>query len=73
MLPLFTGGCWVRRQLPNGIWYISVGLKLMNLLSSVQGILGIKLAEAFSTADYSTTVIQILMLLAEGCYPGQRL
>jgi len=29
-LDLIAGGCWARRQLPNGIRYVSVASKLMN-------------------------------------------
>ena len=42
---LFAGGCWSQRQLHAGIRYISVALKLMISLTSVEGDLGRTLAE----------------------------
>jgi len=68
ILTLFAGGCWARSQLSNGIGYVSVASKLMKLLSSVEGILGIKLAIFYSMADISTTARQILMHFAAGCW-----
>ena len=67
-LILFAGGCWARRQLPNGIRYVSVASKLRNSLSSAEGILGIQLAVFYWTADMSTATRQILMLFAGGCW-----
>jgi len=60
ILMLFAGGCWARRQLRNGIRYVSVPSRLMNSLSSVEGVFGIKLAIFYSTADISTTAGGIL-------------
>jgi len=73
ILMLFAGGCWAWRQPSNGIRYFSVASELMNSLSSVQGVLGIKLAIFYSMADYSTTAPRILMLFAGGCWPWHRL
>ena len=73
ILLLFAGDRWARRQLSNGIRYVSVASKLMNSLSSVEGGLGIKLAIFYSTAVYSTTAGRILMLFAGGCWPWHRL
>jgi len=67
ILLLFVGSCWARCQLPNGIRYLSVASKLRNSLSSVESVLGFKLAILYSMADYSTTTGRILMLSAEGC------
>jgi len=49
------GDRWARRQLRNGIRYVPVASKLRKSLSSVEGVLGIKLAIFYSMADYSTT------------------
>jgi len=68
ILYLFAGGCWARRQLPNGIWYISVASELRNSLSSVEGVLGIKLAILYLTADISTTTGRILIPFTGGCW-----
>ena len=68
VLTLFAGGCWARSQLSNGIGYVSVESKLMKSLSSVEGVLGIKLAIFYSMADYSTTGRRILNLFAGGCW-----
>jgi len=68
VLTLFAGGCWARSQLSNGIGYVSVASKLMKSLSSVEGVLGIKLAIFYSMADYSTTGRRILNLFAGGCW-----
>ena len=38
ILDLVAGDCWARRQLPNGIRYVSVASKLRNSLSSVERI-----------------------------------
>jgi len=73
ILMLFVGGCWARRQLSNGIRYVFVASKLRKSLSSVECILGVKLAIFYSTADYSTTARQILMLFVGGCWPWHRL
>jgi len=64
----FAGDCWARRQLPNGIRYISVASKPMQSLSSVQGVSGIKLVILYSIADISTTDGRILTLFAGGCW-----
>ena len=69
ILMLFTGGFWASCWLPNGIWYVSVASKLMNSLSSVEGILGIKVVIFDTTADYSMTTGRTLMLFVEGCWP----
>jgi len=55
ILNLIAGGYWARRQLSNAVRYVSVASKLRKSLSSVQGVLGVKLADLYSTADYSTT------------------
>ena len=68
VLTLFAGGCWARSQLSNGIGYVSVASRLMKSLSSVEGVLGIKLAIFYSMADYSTTGRRILNLFAGGCW-----
>jgi len=73
ILILFAGGCWAWCQLSKGIRYVSVASKPMNLLSSVGGVSGIKLAIFYSTAHYSTTGGQILMLFAGGFWPWHRL
>jgi len=67
ILILFARDCWARRQLPNGIRYVSVASKPRKSLSLVEGILGIKLAIFYSTADYSTTAGWILILCAGDC------
>jgi len=64
ILDLITGGCWARRQLRSGIRYVSIASKLKISLSAVEGVLGIKLAIFYSTADYSTTGGRILILCA---------
>ena len=66
---LFAGCCRAWRQLPNGIRYVSVASKLMNSLSSVEGVSGIMQPIFYSTADYSTTAGRILALFAGGCWP----
>ena len=33
---LIAGGCWAQSQLHNGIRYVSIALKLMKLISSVE-------------------------------------
>ena len=68
ILNIFAGGCWARCQLPNGIRYVSVASKPRISLSSVEGILGIKLAIFYSMADYSSTAARTLMLFAGGCW-----
>jgi len=75
ILVLFAGDCWARRQLPNGIRYISVASKLRKSLSSVEGVLGItnKLAIFYSMADYSTTAGRILILFAGDCWARRQL
>jgi len=55
ILNLIAGDRWARRQLRNGIRYVPVASKLRKSLSSVEGVLGIKLAIFYSMADYSTT------------------
>jgi len=67
-LILFAGRCWARRQLCNGIIYVSVALELRNSLSSMKGVLGIKLVILYSMADYSTTTPRMLVLFAGGCW-----
>ena len=67
-LTLFAGGCWARSQLSNSIGYVSVASELMKSLSSVEGILGIKLAIFYSMADISTTVGRILIPFAGDCW-----
>ena len=75
ILILFAGDCWARRQLPNGIRYVSVASRLRKSLSSVEGVLGItgKLAIFYSMADYSTTAGRILILFAGGCWARRQL
>jgi len=51
-LMLFVGGFWAWGQLANRIRYTSVVSKPMNSLSSVEGVLGLKPAIFYSTADY---------------------
>jgi len=50
----FAGGCWARRQLPNGIQYVPVASKPRISLFSVEGVLGTMQAEFYSIADFST-------------------
>jgi len=52
---LFTGRCWSCRQRSNGIRYVSVVSKLMSSLSTIKGVVVIKLGIFYATADYSTT------------------
>jgi len=73
ILNLFARDRWARRQLPNGIRYVPVTSKPMKSLSSVQGVLGIKLAIFYSMADYSTTAGRILLLFAGGCWTRRQL
>jgi len=75
ILILFAGDCWSRRQLPNGIRYVSVASKPRKSLSSVEGVLGItgKLAIFYSMADYSTTAGRTLILFAGGCWARRQL
>jgi len=61
ILMQFAGDCGARRQLSNGIRYVSVASELRNSLPSVEGVLGIKLAIFYSMADYSTTAGRTLM------------
>jgi len=68
ILDLIAGGCWARRQLRSGIRYVSIASKLRKSLSSVAGVLGIKLVIFYSTADYSTTGGRILILFAGDCW-----
>ena len=68
ILILFAGDCWARRQLSNAVRYVSVASKLRKSLSSMEGKLGIMLAEFYSTADYSTTAERILILFAGDCW-----
>ena len=70
ILDLIAEDCWARGQLHSGIRYVSVASKPMNSLSSVEGVLGIKLAIFYSTADYSTTAGRILMIFVGGCGHG---
>jgi len=69
----FAGGCWARCQLPNGIRYVPVASKPRKSLSSVEGVLGIKLAIFYSMADISTTAPRILMHFAGGCWARSQL
>jgi len=69
ILLLFAEVFWARRQLSNGIRYVSVGSELMNSLSSVEGALCIKLAIFYLMADYSTAAGRILMPFVGGCWP----
>jgi len=64
----FAGGCWARCQLPNGIRYVPVASRPRKSLSSVEGILGIKLAIFYSMADYSTPNGRNLNLFAGSCW-----
>jgi len=73
ILMLFAGGCWARRQLHNGIRYVSVASILRNSLSAVEGVLGIMLAIFYSTADYSTTTRRISILFVGGCWAQRQL
>jgi len=62
------GGLLGLTQLPNGIRYISVASRLKKSLSSVEGVLGIKLAIFYLMADYSTTAGRIFILFQKGCW-----
>jgi len=64
----FAGGCWARRQLPNGINYVPVASKPRISLSSMEGVLGTMLAEFYSIGDSSTPAVQISILFAGGCW-----
>jgi len=68
ILDVIAGGCWARRQLRGGIRYVSIASRLKKSLSSVEGVLGIKLAIFYSTEDYSTTGGRILILFAGDCW-----
>ena len=68
ILMQFAGDCWARRQLSNGIRYVSVASELRKSLSSVEGVLCIKLAILYSTAYYSTTGGRTLILFAGDCW-----
>jgi len=68
ILILFVGGSWAWLQLSNGIRYVSVGSGIRNLVSFMKKIFIVALAILYSTADYSTTVEQILILFARGCW-----
>ena len=65
----FMGGCWARRQPPNGIEYVPVTSKPRNSLASVERIFTVvvALASFYPTDDYSTTARPILILFAGGC------
>jgi len=52
---LFAGGYWARPLLPNGIKDVPVASKLRISLTSLEGVLGSRLAEFYSIADCSTT------------------
>ena len=75
ILILFPGDSWARRQLSNGIRYVSVASKLSNLLSSVERIFIVLVALDifYSTADYSTAAGPILIPFAGGCWARCRL
>ena len=64
------GDCWARRQLSNGIRYVSVASRLRNSLSSVERIFIVLVALDifYLMADYSTTAGLILILFAGGCW-----
>jgi len=68
ILNLIEGGCWAGRQLRNSLGYVPVASKPMKSLSSVEGVLGLKLAIFYSMGDISTTGRQILIPLAGGCW-----
>jgi len=68
ILILFAGDFWARRQLSNSIRYVSFTSELRKSLSSVEGVLGIKLAILYSMADYSTTTGWIMILFVGGCW-----
>jgi len=68
ILDLIAGDRWARRQLRSSIKDVSVASRLMKSLSSVQGVSGIKLAIFYSMAAISTTVGQILIPFAGGCW-----
>jgi len=68
ILSLIAGDCWARRQLSNGIRYVSVTSKPRKSLSSVERIFIVALAIFYSTADYSTTARRIMSLFAGGCW-----
>ena len=55
ILILFAGGFWARHQLPNAVRYVSVTSKLRKSLSSLEVVLGMQLADFYSTANNSTT------------------
>ena len=69
---LIAGGCWARRQLHAGIRYVSVASKLRISLASVKGRHS-TLAEFYSMADSSTTVLGIPIPIAGGCWARRRL
>ena len=70
---LFPGAFWARRQLHSGIRYMSVQSKAMKLLSSVEGVSILPLAEFYSMEDSSTTTTRIPILFAEGCWTRSQL
>ena len=69
---LIAGGCWARCQLQAGIRYVPVASKLRISLASVEGRQG-TLAEFYSMADSSTTVLGIPILIAGGCWARRQL
>ena len=69
---LIAGGCWARRQLHAGIRYVPVALKLRISLASVEGRHS-TLAEFYSMADSSTTVLGIPILIAGGSWARRQL
>ena len=63
-----AGGCWARRQLHAGIRYVPVASELRISLPTLEGRHKCTLAEFYSMADSSTTVIGIPILIAGGCW-----
>ena len=67
-----AGGCWARRQLHAGIRNVPVASKLRISLASVEGRHS-TLAEFYSMADSSTTVLGTPILIAGGCWARRQL
>jgi len=69
----FTGGCWARRQLRNGIKYAPVASKPRISLAFVREISDTILVEFYSIADSSTAARRTSILLPGGCWAGCQL
>ena len=65
---LFPGVCWAQRQLHAGMRYVSVGSKLIQSLSSMEGISILTLAEFCSVAGSSTAAARIPIVIPGGCW-----